>query len=63
MPHDDWVPVMLTSQSDYRGNSAEAHRSMADLLQALLSTGKPPPLFIEVFGRRDPDRNVDGHMA
>ena len=48
------LPVMLSAQDDYRGLADRAARmqEMEVLLQALLSTGKPPAHFTKVFGRR-----------
>ena len=41
---------MLVSQFEYRGDPAEAQRSMAELLHAHLITGKPAPHFNEIVG-------------
>ena len=59
-PEDKWLPVMLVSQFDYRGDPAEAQRGMAELLHSLLTTGRPPPHFTKIFGCRANDSGGTG---
>ena len=51
---DDYVPVMLVSQADFRGEGQDA--GMAATIQfvsSLCEWGKPPPHFTKVYGRRN----------
>ena len=54
-PDTDFLPVLLTSQADFRSlASADERRiAMRDTLVFLLRTGKPPPHFIKTWGLRD----------
>jgi hypothetical protein len=57
----DFLPVMLVSNFDYTGGGPQvAREACAELLQALLSSGRPPKHFSRVFGLRADEAGGSG---
>ena len=51
---DDFVPVMLVSQGDFRGEGQDkGMEATVQFVCSLCKWGKPPPLFTKVFGYRN----------
>ena len=52
---NDLLPVLLTSQADFRGlaSAEERQNAMRETLDFLLRTGKPPQHFCKIGGQRD----------
>ena len=50
----DLLPVLLTSQADFRGlaSAEERHHAMQETLDFLLRTGKPPQHLSKIWGLR-----------